>query len=80
MLGVASIHLMRFAESKVGAVDPDIMKNGCPGGKDWDLPGSSCHDGNIFHHMPPVAPSKSAEVVRKEKEKRPVVGRTNRTT
>jgi hypothetical protein len=50
-LGFGSIQLMRFAESKVGFVDPAIMESRCPGGKDWDLPGSSYHNGMIFDHI-----------------------------
>ncbi len=36
-------------------VDPNLMKGQCPGGKDWDLPGSSCHDGLIFYDLPRFA-------------------------
>jgi hypothetical protein len=28
-------------------IDPNLMKRECPGGKEWDLPGSSCHGGLI---------------------------------
>ena len=69
-VGFGSIRVMRFAESKVGVVDPGIMGSLCPGGKDWDLPGSSCHNGLIIDYMPPVAPAKSVEKVGKKKRGR----------
>ena len=31
-------------------IDPNLMRPQCPGGKDWDLPGSSCRDGVIFDY------------------------------
>src|SRR6266851_4945915 len=62
-LGFGSIQVTRFAESKVGIVDPSIIQNRCPGGKDWDLPGSSCRDGIIFDYIPPIVPAQSIDVV-----------------
>lgn len=35
-------------------IDPNLMRPQCPGGKDWDSPGSSCHDGLIVDYMPPI--------------------------
>jgi hypothetical protein len=70
-LGLGLTHIIKWAESNVGAVDPNIMGSLCPGGKDWDLPGSSCHNGWIFDRMPPIAdeiPTK--KVVRKKKKGR----------
>ena len=32
-------------------IDPNLGKRQCPGGKDWDLPGSSCHDGIIYDNF-----------------------------
>jgi hypothetical protein len=52
-------------------VDPDIMKAECPGGKEWDGPGSSCHDGIIVDYVLPPIPltaiEKSQRVVQKKK-------------
>jgi hypothetical protein len=50
-------------------IDPNLMKGQCPGGKDWDLPGSSCRDGTIFDYMPPVAPTVSSEIALKKKKR-----------
>jgi len=37
-------------------IDPDLGRPQCPRGKDWDLPGSSCHDGLIVDYvLPPVS-------------------------
>src|SRR5437870_1821666 len=37
-------------------IDPNLGKGQCPGGKDWDLPRSSCHDGIIVDYiLPPVS-------------------------
>ena len=37
-------------------IDPNLGKPQCPGGKDWDLPGSSCHDGIIVDYiLPPMS-------------------------
>jgi hypothetical protein len=51
-------------------IDPNLMKGQCPGGKDWDLPGSSCHEGMIFDYMPSVAPVKPPEIAAKKKRDR----------
>jgi hypothetical protein len=37
-------------------VDPNLMKGQCPGGKDWDMPGSSCHQGIIADYAPVPIP------------------------
>ena len=34
-------------------IDPNLGKAQCPGGKNWDSPGSSCHDGVIVDYAPP---------------------------
>jgi len=34
-------------------VDPNLMKSQCPGAKDWDMPGSSCHQGVIADYAAP---------------------------
>jgi hypothetical protein len=37
-------------------IDPNLGEGQCPGGKDWDLPGSSCHDGLIVDYvLPPLS-------------------------
>jgi hypothetical protein len=38
------------------SVDPNLAKPQCPGGKDWDLPGSSCHNGMIADYATPAVP------------------------
>jgi len=50
-------------------IDPNLMKGQCPGGKDWDLPGSSCHEGMIFDRRPPIAPAPSVEIVTNKKKR-----------
>ena len=49
--GIALSGLLVFANSLIGDVDPNLMKAECPGGKDWDSPGSSCHDGIIVDYI-----------------------------
>ncbi|MDX6500120.1 MAG: hypothetical protein QOG23_3380 [Blastocatellia bacterium] len=51
-------------------IDPNLMKGQCPGGKDWDQLGSSCHEGVIVDYMPPVAPVKPSETAQKKKRGR----------
>ena len=67
--GMALSGWILFANSLVGEVDPNLMKTECPGGKDWDLPGSSCHDGIIVDY---VLPPKSENVAEKQQR---VVGK-----
>jgi hypothetical protein len=38
------------------SVDPNLGQPQCPGGKDWDLPGSSCHNGVIADFGLPPEP------------------------
>ena len=45
-----------IANSVVTEVDPDLMKAECPGGKEWDGPGSSCHEGLIVDYIRPPTP------------------------
>jgi hypothetical protein len=45
-----------IANSLVTEVDPDLMKAECPGGKEWDGPGSSCHKGLIVDYIRPPTP------------------------
>jgi hypothetical protein len=51
-------------------IDPNLMRDQCPGGKDWDQRGSSCHEGVIIDYMPPVAPVKPSETATKKKRGR----------
>jgi hypothetical protein len=46
-------------------IDPNLGKPQCPGGKDWDLPGSSCHDRIIFDYMPRVVSQTASEKTKK---------------
>ena len=43
-------------------IDPNLGKPECPGGKDWDQPGSSCHDG-IISDIWPTRESSDKELV-----------------
>ena len=59
LLVVAGITLWTaaiIANSLITEVDPDLMKAECPGGKEWDGPGSSCHEGLIVDYIRPPAP------------------------
>ena len=42
-------------------IDPNLGKPRCPGGKDWDLPGSSCHDGLIVDYAATPVSIKAVE-------------------
>ena len=47
-------------------IDPNLGKPQCPGGKDWEMPGSSCHDGIIVDYMlPPLSSKAMREVIRR---------------
>ena len=63
-----------FANFPVAEVDPNLMRAQCPGGKDWDLPGSSCHNGLIADKPIPLKPAtvdaKQQPVVEKKKRGR----------
>ena len=59
--GIALSGLLVFANSLIGDVDPNLMKAECPGGKDWDSPGSSCHDGIIVDYILPPDRGKLSE-------------------
>lgn len=69
-LGLGLTQIIKRVESRVGVVDPNIMGSLCPGGKDWDLPGSSCHNGLIIDYMPPIADEMPTKKVLVKKKKR----------
>jgi hypothetical protein len=69
ILGTGLLALVYVVPVLITEVDPNLMKGQCPGGKDWDLPGSSCHDGLIFDSMPLIAPAKSDGIVVKKKKR-----------
>jgi|ERR1051326_6805834 hypothetical protein len=47
-------------------IDPNLGKPQCPGGKDWDMQGSSCHDGIIVDYMlPPLSSKAISEGIRR---------------
>jgi len=50
-------------------IDPNLMRPQCPGGKDWDLPGSSCRDGVIFDYTLTIDET-TAKKLAVEKKKR----------
>lgn len=55
LVGVIAVGGMAlFADSLVAEVDPNLMGTGCPGGKEWDGPGSSCHNGIIVDYVLPA--------------------------
>ena len=70
MLGLVSVVPVLTTE-----IDPNLMKAQCPGGKDWDLPGSSCRDGVIFDYVLTIDGTTAKKLVaektsRGKKEKR----------
>lgn len=54
VLGTALLSAFYVIPVLTTDVDPNLMRGQCPGGKDWDMPGSSCHEGMIFDYMRPV--------------------------
>lgn len=54
ILGIGLLTLIYAVPMLTTEVDPNLMKSQCPGGKDWDMPGSSCRDGIIFDVAPIV--------------------------
>ena len=63
-----------IANSLVTEVDPNLMKAECPGGKEWDGPGSSCHEGLIVDYIRPPIPDTAKDrpqrMIRKQKRVR----------
>lgn len=72
--GITLGSMTLFADSLIGEVDPNLMKAECPGGKEWDSPGSSCHDGIIWDYVLPPYPEmlfeKKQRVDKKKKKGR----------
>ncbi len=54
ILGTGLLTLIYVVPVLTTDVDPNLGKGQCPGGKDWDLPGSSCIEGDIFDKAPIV--------------------------
>jgi len=54
LLGIGLLTLIYVVPVLTTEIDPNLMRGRCPGGKDWDLPGSSCRDGIIFDRDPIV--------------------------
>jgi len=54
ILGTGLLTLVYVVPVLTTEVDPNLMKGQCPGGKDWDMLGSSCRDGIIFDKAPIV--------------------------
>jgi hypothetical protein len=47
-------------------IEPNLGRPQCPGGKDWDLPGSSCHDGLIVDYtLTPLSLKEVEEGIRR---------------
>ena len=42
-------------------IDPNLGKPQCPGGKDWDLPGNSCHEGMIIDYILPAVSEEAVQ-------------------
>ncbi len=67
ILGACLVSLAYVIPVLTTEIDPNLMRPQCPGGKDWDLLGSSCQGGIIFdYYMPPVAATKSSEIGQKK--------------
>ena len=50
-------------------IDPNLMRPQCPGGKDWDLPGSSCRDGVIFDYVLAIDETTAKKLVAEKKKR-----------
>jgi hypothetical protein len=50
-------------------IDPNLMRPQCPGGKDWDLPGSSCHDGMIVDYILTIDETTAKKLVAEKKKR-----------
>jgi hypothetical protein len=55
---IVAAHLLPILTAEI---DPNTGKAQCPGGKDWDLPGSSCHYGMIVDSYIPAVPEKTMQ-------------------
>jgi hypothetical protein len=77
--GITLSGFVLFASSLIGDVDPNLMKTECPGGKDWDGPGSSCHEGLIVDYV--RSPDEATLIEKQQrvvKKRRKVVSWTNK--
>jgi hypothetical protein len=50
-------------------IDPNLMRPQCPGGKDWDLPGSSCHDGMIVDYILTIDETTAKKLIAEKKKR-----------
>jgi hypothetical protein len=50
-------------------IDPNLMRPRCPGGKDWDLPGSSCHDGIIIDYILTIDEATGKKLIAEQKKR-----------
>ena len=57
----ASITAAYIAPILTTEIDPNLGKSQCPGGKDWDLPGSSCHYGLIIDRILPAVSEEAVQ-------------------
>lgn len=48
-------------------IDPNLGKAQCPGGKNWDRPGSSCHEGMIVDYSPPVVSEPTLQKIKRKR-------------
>ena len=69
ILGTGLLTLIYVVPVLTTEVDPNLMKGQCPGGKDWDMPGSSCRDGIIFDKAPIVVSMREQPTVIKKRKR-----------
>lgn len=50
-------------------IDPNLMRPQCPGGKDWDLRGSSCHDGIIIDYILTIDETTEKQLIAEQKKR-----------
>jgi hypothetical protein len=63
---IASITAAYVVPILATEIDPNLGRPQCPGGRDWDQPGSSCHDGLIVDYwLPPVSIKDAKQGIRR---------------
>ncbi len=69
ILGAVVLSLAYVVPVLTTEIDPNLMRAQCPGGKDWDLPGSSCRDGIIYERAPIVVDMRGQPTVIKKRKR-----------
>lgn len=68
-LGAVLLFFAQVVAVMTTEIDANLGRPQCPGGKDWDQPGSSCHDGIILDYFPIVDEKTAKKLIAEKKRK-----------